>query len=197
MNSPRPPVQFGQVLDRLSEAGDDSGRITIAAMLDVVGRRSYGPLLMLPGLVVFSPLSGIPLLPTTMGAMVLLVAGQLLLGRKHCWLPQWLMKRSAPRDKFDKALRFLRPVANVADRLTRRRWSMLTRDIAVRVIAVICIVIAAAMPALELIPFSSSVAGAAFTAFGLGLIAEDGALVLVALALCAGVAILGIRAFLG
>lgn len=196
MNPSRPPVQLGQVLNRLSEAGDDPERITIGEMLDVVGRRSYGPLLMLPGLIVFSPLSGIPLVPTTMGAMVLLVAGQLLLGRSHCWLPGWLMKHSAPRGKFDKALGFLRPVARITDRLTRRRLSYFARDIAVRVIALICIVIAAAMPALELIPFSSSAAGAAFTAFGLGIMSEDGILVLVALALCVAVAVLAVRALL-
>lgn len=193
MNEPRPPVQFGQVLKRLSEAGDDPARVTLSCMLDAVGRRSFGPLLVLPGLVALSPLSGIPGLPTTIAVMVLLVAGQLLLGRKRIWLPAWLLRRSAPRDKFEKALSVLRPVARITDRLVRRRSSYFTRDLAVRVIALICIAVALGMPVLELIPFASTVAGAAFTAFGLGLMSEDGMLVLVALAFCALVAVLFTR----
>ncbi len=46
--------------------------------------------------------------------------------------------------------------------------------------AVSCILIAAAMPAMEFIPFSANLAGAALTAFGLSLIAHDGVLALFA-----------------
>ena len=196
MRKQRPPVQFGQVLDRLSAAGEDAERVSLGAMLDAVGRRSYGPLIMLPGLIALSPLSGIPGVPTTVAGMVLIIAGQLLLGRNHLWLPQWLLRRSAPRGKFDKALRFLRPIARFTDRLVRRRLARFTRDVGVRMIAFVCIAIAVGMPALELLPMASTVAGAAFTAFGLGLMAEDGLLVLVALGLCGAAGWLVVQALL-
>jgi hypothetical protein len=48
------------------------------------------------------------------------------------------------------------------------------------IIALICLLVAAAMPFLELIPFSSSAAGVALSAFGLALVSHDGALALLA-----------------
>ncbi len=47
-------------------------------------------------------------------------------------------------------------------------------------IAIACIVIGIAMPAMEIVPFSANGAGAALTAFGLSLIANDGLLALLA-----------------
>jgi hypothetical protein len=51
---------------------------------------------------------------------------------------------------------------------------VLTRDAGTYVIAIACLAIAAAMPPMEVVPFSANGAGAALTAFGLALIAHDG-----------------------
>jgi hypothetical protein len=160
-------------------------------MLDASGRRSFGALLLLPGLVVLSPLSGIPGLPTTFAVIVLLVATQLLGGRQRFWFPKWILRRSTSADKLCKAVRFLRPIARFADRISRPRWPGMVTGAAVYVIAASCFVIALTMPPLEIIPFANSVAGAALTVFGLSLIAEDGLLASIAIAICvAGAALL-------
>jgi hypothetical protein len=52
-------------------------------MLKTVGQRSFGSLLLLPGLMALSPLSGLPGMPTLFGVMVLLITGQLLIGRNE------------------------------------------------------------------------------------------------------------------
>ena len=51
----------------------------------------------------------------------------------------------------------------------------------VRMIAIVCVLLAAAMPPMELVPFSANGAGAALVAFGLALIARDGLLAVLAL----------------
>ena len=61
------------------------------------------------------------------------------------------------------------------------------------VIVVVSSVIAVTMPVLELVPFTATAAGAVLTAFGLGLIACDGLLVLFALMLTA--AVLGLAVY--
>jgi hypothetical protein len=80
----------------------------------------------------------------------------------------------------------LRKPARFIDRFLGRRLTGLTEGPAIRVIALVCIVIAAAMPMMELVPFSANGAGAALTAFGLSLIGHDGLLALLAFLFTAG-----------
>jgi hypothetical protein len=54
------------------------------------------------------------------------------------------------------------------------------RGVSRYLIAAVCAAIAAAMPAMELVPFSATGAGVALTVFGLALISDDGLLALVA-----------------
>lgn len=162
-----------QLLDKLISA-DGEERVSLSAMLEAAGRRAFGPVLLVPGLIALSPLSGIPGMPSTLGVIVMLVAGQLLIGRKHFWLPGFLLRRKIARSKLDKAVKFLRPIAHFIDRLLRRRLAFLTEGAGVRLIAIVCFLIAATMPPLELLPFAASAAGAALTLFGVSLIAHDG-----------------------
>lgn len=175
------PENLGALLERLGQAGAPSEPVTIQSMLEATGERSFGALLLVPGLLVFSPLSGIPGLPSFFAVMVGLIALQLLIGRKHFWLPRWLLQRSASRSKYDRAIAFLKRPARWVDRLLRHRLTFLTEGLAVRFNALVCLLIAATMPPLELIPFGNSIAGAALSFLGLGMMARDGALVIAAL----------------
>lgn len=181
-----------QLLDRISEADSnatdaDEDRVSLDDILDAVGHRSFGPLLLVAGLVTLAPLIGdIPGVPTIMAVFVLLTAGQLLFQREHFWLPDWLLKRSVAHDKLCKAVDWLRRPARFLDRWLRPRLTKLVQGAGLYVIAVTCIAIALAMPAMEVVPFSANGAGAALTAFGLALIMRDGVLALLALAVTAG-----------
>ena len=104
MNSETPPQNLERLLERLEQAGEPGEPVSIECMLQATDERSFGALLLVPGLLVFSPLSGIPGLPSVFAVMVSLIAVQLLIGRKHFWLPKWLLKRSASRSKYDKAI---------------------------------------------------------------------------------------------
>lgn len=175
------PQDLKTLLQLLEEAGEPDEPISIEGMLEATGQRSFGALLLIPGLLLFSPLSGIPGLPTFFAVMIGLIAMQLLVGRTHFWLPKWLLNRCASRSKYDRAIAFLKRPARLIDRLIRHRLTVLTEGIAVYINALVCLLIAVAMPPLELIPFGNSVAGAALTFIGLGMMARDGALVIAAL----------------
>lgn len=58
-----------------------------------------------------------------------------------------------------------------------------TRGMGRLAIAAACVAIALAMPPMELVPFTATVAGLALTAFGLALIAEDGVVALASFAI--------------
>lgn len=174
------------MLARLDQAGDEAdGDVTLEQIVAAVGRRSFGPLLLLAGLVVFSPLSGIPGLPTLMALVILLVAGQLVARRRYFWLPRWILNRRISRRRLSDAVRMLRRPAGAVDRVLRPRLRPVTRHIGLGLIVALSIALALAMPMLELVPFTSSVAGAAIAGFGVALIAQDGLAALLAMAFLA------------
>lgn len=176
------------LLERIGRADERDGRVHLSAILDQLGRRSFAPVLLLGGLITLAPLIGdIPGVPTTMAVLVSLTAGQMLLRRERIWLPRWLLDRSVDRGKLEKAVTKLRGPARWVDRILRPRLRGLVRGPGSYAIPVGCLLIAFIMPVMELIPFSANLGGAALTAFGLALVAGDGALALVGYAVTAGI----------
>ncbi len=173
------------MLDRINQSADDEGRVSLGQIVESVGDRSFGPLLLMVGVIAASPISGMPGVPTTMGIFILLIAGQLFFRREHFWLPKWVLRRSLAKEKVHTAVRWLRPSACFIDRWLRPRMSALIQGGSTYLISFVCAVIAVVMPMMELVPFSAHGAGLALTAFGLALISRDGLLALIAFAVTA------------
>lgn len=187
-----------KLLDRIDDAASEHTQVTLESVMEHVGRRSFGPLLLVAGIIVLAPLIGdIPGVPTLMALVVALIAIQLLLRRDYFWLPEFLLNRSASQHKLQKSVSAMRKPARFIDKLLKPRLSYLTEGAAVQVIAVAALCIALSMPPMELIPFSANLAGAALTAYGLALIARDGVLVVIALLFSAGIVWLGVKTLLG
>lgn len=182
-----------QLLERLDEAAAEHDEVSAKRIMEAVGSRSFGPLLLTAGLILATPLSGIPGLPTTVSLFVLLIAIQLLLRKRHFWLPAWVLKRSVRSSRFRAALKMLKWPAAMVDKPLRPRLQRLTHAGGSRMVAVTCLLIAPIAPLLELIPFAATGLGVALAAFGLSLIAHDGLLILLAYTLTVTVAILAVH----
>lgn len=178
---------IGQLVEDLKTHADRGEQVSIGLIQRIAGQRAAGPVLLLPALVVVSPLSAIPGLPTLVGLNTILVAGQLVLGRDQLWLPQWLTKREVPAKYGDKLLKFLGRLGRAADRVVKPRASSVTGPIFRRLGAGICVAVACVMPVMELIPFTSTWAASVIAVYALAITARDGFL---ALAWCAFVVIL-------
>ncbi len=152
-------------------------------IIEAVGSRAFGPLLLLVGIILVSPLSGIPGMPTFMGVFVLLIAVQLLLRRRHFWLPRWLLNRTVSRTRLNKSLTLLRHPAHFIDRFLQPRLELFIRGVGHFVVSVICMILAISLPLMEVVPFSATSAGIILTVFGLSLSAHDGFLALFAFVL--------------
>ena len=164
-----------ELINTMERMEREKAKISVDDVVHAVGRRSFGPLLLVAGLITLAPIIGdIPGMPTLMAALVLLTSVQLLLGRETFWLPKWLLSRSLSRTKFDKAIHYMKKPARWVDSLLGVRLAWMTGYIGIRVTAVMCLFIALAMPPMEFIPFSANGAGLALTLFGLGLVARDG-----------------------
>ncbi|MCZ0928788.1 exopolysaccharide biosynthesis protein [Vreelandella janggokensis] len=184
MNDRREGSTLMDLIASLERMEQDAQRVSVDDVVHAVGRRSFGPLLLVTGLITLAPIIGdIPGMPTLMALLVLLVSGQLLAGRETFWLPNWMLKRSISRHKFDKGIYYLKKPARWIDGLLRIRLPWLTGYIGIRVTAFVCLLIALAMPPMEFIPFSANGAGLALSLLGLGLVARDGAALVLGFAL--------------
>lgn len=172
---------LSELIEKMTDVTEQSERVSVKDVLHCIGTRSLGPLLLVTGLITLAPVIGdIPGVPTIMGILVLLMAGQLLFHRKHLWLPQWLLKRSISHNKMQKMLDWSRKPARFVDRYTHPRMTKLIEGKGQYLVALVCILIALALPLMEVVPFSANFAGLALASFGLALISRDGALALVA-----------------
>ncbi|WP_247229057.1 exopolysaccharide biosynthesis protein [Yoonia sp. F2084L] len=154
-------------------------RISLRDVLRTIGDASFAPILLLPALAVATPLSGIPLFSTTMGILIFLIAGQMLLRRENLWLPGWILRREVKgqlvRDGFIK----LYPVARWIDARTERRMRIVARRPLVFVPQVLCLLSGMVMPVLELVPFTSSIMGVGVALLALGMLTRDGLLTMI------------------
>lgn len=179
--NPNDATNMQQLLEQIRDSATESGQVTVNAILNSVGERSFGPVVLLAGLITIAPLIGdIPGVPTVLGMVVLLTLGQLLFRRHSIWLPSWISARSVPQDKLLKGLDWLHKPALFLDRWTGPRLMFLVEGTGLYVMAIICMAVAMAMPAMEVVPFSANGGGAALMAFGLAIVARDGLLAILA-----------------
>jgi len=171
------PRSVGDILDRLDEVGKEHDRVTVADATEAFENRSYGPFLLAPALVEQTPVGSIPGVPSTIAAVIVLLAGQMLFGRKRMWLPGFVERRSMPAHKVRTATDNLRGVARILDRWFHGRLEQLTERAAIKVAAAMCIGLACTVPPLEALPMASALP---IAAFGLAMLVRDGALMIAA-----------------
>lgn len=176
------PRSLEELIDSVEAEARKRPQLSVDDVLDAIGRRSFSPLILLPGLIMVAPIIGdIPGVPVLMGGIVILVAGQILLRHDHVWLPRFMLARSLSSGNVIKTMGWMRRPAQFVDRWCKPRMRWAVRHAAVYVIATVCILIAAATPIMEFVPFSANLAGIAISALGLALFAEDGYIALAAI----------------
>jgi hypothetical protein len=177
------------LLDTLEKCVEAEKDISLRDVLDEVGQRSFGPLLLLAGLIMAAPVIGdIPGVPTGVGMFVMMNAVQMLLQRKHFWLPQWMLKQTVSAKNLCRAVAWLRTPARNMDRILKPRLHWLTKRPGSYMIAVTCVLIAFATPIMEVVLLSANVAGVTLVLFGLAVVAHDGLFALGAYALTVAIA---------
>ena len=167
-------------------AAKAGGRVSVADLMDTIGERSFGPLLLVPSLIAVSPVGAIPGLPAITSAVIVLIAAQILIGHDHFWLPGWLQRRSMDARKMEYGLEKFRFVARFIDHLLRPRWAWATRGPFLYAIAAACLAIGLITPILELVPLGGIPPNAAIVAFSLAITARDGLWALLALIFTGG-----------
>ncbi len=176
------PESLQDIFEQLREQADEveGSRLSVQTVLDAFHNRAFGPLLIIPALVIVVPVFGaIPTVPTMMGAFVILIATQTLLGWRHPWVPRIIADREISKQRFQRGLKSFQPWARRLDRVCRPRLKFLVEGAMTRVIALLCILVACTIPVLELLPWAAALPGITILCLGLAITARDGLLALI------------------
>ena len=160
--------RFSDIIEALAER--PGSKVTVADVLDAFGDRAFGALL-----AVFAAPLALPMPPgvsAILGAPLIFIAFQQMIGRPTLWLPKALMKRSMRRAEFQTMTVRLRPHLKRLERHLRPRLQFLYGPIADRFIGAVCVPLAVIvfLP----IPFGNMLPSFAIAAFGFGLLERDG-----------------------
>lgn len=169
----RSPRRLGDILDALEDVATQD-TVTVRDIVEEIGDRSFAPMILVPALILVSPLSGIFGLPTIGATFMLLVTLQKLLGRSHVWLPEFLKRRKIQASGLRKAVLWLRRPVGWIDRRTHRRLTWLVSRPANLVTALVIAAICSIIPFLEVLPMVTSIFALAISLFCIGLLARDG-----------------------
>jgi hypothetical protein len=186
------PHSVGDILDKLRELAGKGDKVRLGDVVEAVGKRSFGPFLLIPAMIDISPIGSIPGLPTVLAVVIAITAVQLLLGRDHLWLPGFLANRSRKSEDVKKAADKLDGLARRLDGWFHNRLPRLTTKPFQRMAAVIVLLLTLTVPPLELLPLATTAPMAAIAAFGLALLVHDGLLMLIAGVLSLGAIALGL-----
>lgn len=166
-------------------ARPETDKIALRHLLIALEQNSFIVILLVFSLLMVSPLSAIPGATTLFGLIIASILAQLLLGRRHVWLPGVLLNRHLPVPRIVHALQWLeRPAAWLEQRLRVRFLWAIEPPVAM-MLKVLVFVAALCAPLMEVIPMSGTSVGAAITLFAAGLLARDGVFVLLGACLAA------------
>lgn len=176
------------LLKKIEDMTQQNKNISVDDILEVIGRRAFGPLLVLIGLFLAIPgASDIPGVPIVMGGVIILTLGQQLIGRKKIWLPNTILDKSVKQSSVKKSLSYANKPAKFIDAITTSRLQFLVENPTSRLISTIaCISIALLTPAMTIVLLSANVAGVCLLLFGISYIARDGLVMLLSYAVYFG-----------
>jgi len=165
--------RFSTVLRELATGTDPT--VSIGDVLSAFGDRAFGALMLL-----FAAPNVFPLPPGTsavLGAPLLVVTAQLMLGRPTLWMPRFLLNRSISREFFANLTGKIDYLVARAERLLRPRLTPLLRPVPERLLGGACFVLAVIL--FLPIPFGNIPPGFAISAFALAILERDGVAALV------------------
>jgi hypothetical protein len=176
------PRRIAEIVAGICE-GDPEQRISLHELLDLFEVRAFGFLVLVFALPNGIPAPIAPGLSAILGAPLLLLAGQMVLGFQHPWFPQKWLRRSFRRADIAKMLRPAVPWLQKIERYLQPRLQRIAGWRARRLIGAIVLwnAVLLSLP----IPFGNLIPAWAIILAALGQIERDGLLVLSALVVSA------------
>lgn len=179
------PLQ--SVLDQVEFAMDGGETVDLKTVVESFGNRAFGPVMVLCGLCMMTPLGILPGIPPAFGVIVIVFALQLLFRRETPWMPNVLARVKIPASKLKMVQNKVRPVLAKIDGIISPRLQWAATGPSQVIVSIIAIVLSLTFFPLGMVPFGVVAPAFIILLLGLGITARDGVIVLLAFALSAGV----------
>lgn len=161
---------IGMVRGLADAAGPDG--LTLAEIRDRLDERSFGLMILILAIPCLVPaLYGVP---QVIGVPIVILAGQMLVGRSEPWLPGWLLRRSVRRDWLHRMADFAEKRMGWFERLSRPRLKGFAHGAGEKFAAVFMILATLTI----ILPLANTVPSVALALLAVGLIQRDGLFVL-------------------
>ncbi|MAI88981.1 MAG: hypothetical protein CBB65_00680 [Hyphomonadaceae bacterium TMED5] len=170
------------ILSDIDEMAEKDGSVNLKSLLESFENRSFGPVLALLGILAISPLGAVPGIPIVLAGLVILWAGQILIGRSHPWVPSALHSISLKESQVESFQEKAEPAIDHIDNWVKPRFEWAVGTYSEYIIAAMSIALSLIMIPLELIPFAVALPAGGLVLLGLSLMAKDGILTLISMA---------------
>lgn len=165
-----------RLLRRLADDGGDAG-LTLHEIRDRLDERAYGLLILLLSIPCLVP--GLYGVPQVVGLIVILLAGQMLVGREEPWLPRWFLNLRCKGSWLKAMADFAETKLGWIDRLSRPRLRRFADGPGKKLAAVFMILATVTI----VMPLTNTIPSIALALLSVGLIQRDGLFVLAGCAL--------------
>ncbi len=177
-------ITLYELLGRMQSAQSDD-KVAFGELIEIMEKRGFGPMLAVPAFIAATPVGAIPGIPTVTGVTIFLIALQILLAKKHPWLPSTIREIEFSRDSLNSGIGTIKPFVMHVDRFLIPRWFFMRQYVFRALIAVTCAFCGVMMVPLELIPFLGLIPAFAVLIMAVGMAADDGLVALLGLSLAA------------
>lgn len=148
------------------------GELTYQRILQVLGERAFGIVLLFFALPSALPFSAIPGISVIFSVPIVLFACQMVFARKTLWLPKFIAKRTIHQETISKVIHSAVPYLIKIEYLLKPRWAFMTSRFMeiINGFIIFCLAILLMLP----IPLSNFIFATLLIVFSLGLIEKDG-----------------------
>ncbi|WP_395455111.1 exopolysaccharide biosynthesis protein [Azospirillum melinis] len=155
-----------------SPPGEDRSKISLGEIMDALGDRAFGALLLILSIPNVLPVPG---LSTATGVPMILLGAQMAAGRHSPWLPRRMLAASFDRKAFLGVIRRAKPWAERVERHLRPRLPAMAGPTAERLLG-LAVVVLAVILSLPIV-FGNQPPALAIALIALGLMESDGVFV--------------------
>ena|SRR3990167_7543402 len=169
-------IRSSDILLEIAHHKDLKGEVTYQRILQMLGARAFGVVLLFFALPSALPFSAIPGIAVVFSVPILLFSSQMIFARKTLWLPKIIAERTIHQKTICKVIHATVPYLVKVEYFLKPRWSFMNSRFMeiINGTVILCLAILLMLP----IPLSNSIFAGLLIIFSLGLIEKDGVFIL-------------------
>lgn len=172
---PQGDDQLSGLLDDLDALLGEKDRVSLGEIIDTLGARGFGPLLVTLSAFLILPVGMIPGTPGLVAIVLVLIGLQMLIGQKRLWAPVGLRNRTVSAEALRLSIARARPIARrLRPVLMPRYYGLVDNGLILTTAAAIFIATGVVIFLIGFIPGLPFVLSIHVLLIGLGMTARDG-----------------------